>query len=234
MGEEDATDDAADYQTVYAEVPGSVAAPTAGLHYDAALLSALSAENSLHAVTLHVGAGTFKPLGEGEVKEHVMHAEKCTVSYDSVKALAQSNQNRIATGTTTLRTLESLYWLALKWRKNGLQPLVLGQWEWCNELWAAEEELEWSMETAMQWLIQKLDGRDWEFETAIMMAPPYRVRSVQALITNFHMPQSTLLCLVSCAIGEDWRGIYEKAKRENFRFLSYGDGSLLQVSPFFE
>jgi len=234
MRRPDEPDDAADYQTVYAEVPGSVAAPTAGLHYDAALLSALSAENSLHAVTLHVGAGTFKPLGEGEVKEHVMHAEKCTVSYDSVKALAQSNQNRIATGTTTLRSLESLYWLALKWRKNGLQPSVLGQWEWCNELSAAEEELEWSMETAMQWLIQKLDGRDWEFETAIMMAPPYQIRSVQALITNFHMPQSTLLCLVACAIGEDWRSIYEEAKQDGFRFLSYGDGSLLQISPFFE
>ncbi len=154
MRRSDEPDDAADYQTVYAEVPGSVAAPTAGLHYDAGLLSALSAENSLHAVTLHVGAGTFKPLGEGEVKEHVMHAEKCTVSYDSIKALAQSNQNRIATGTTTLRTLESLYWLALKWRKDGLQPSALGQWEWCNELCDTEEELEWSMETAMQWLIQ--------------------------------------------------------------------------------
>jgi len=232
MRRPDEPDDASDYQTVYAEVPGSVAAPTAGLHYDEALLAELSATKSLHAVTLHVGAGTFKPLGEGEVKQHVMHAERCSVSFDSIKALAQPNQNRIATGTTTLRTLESLYWLALKWRSEGTQPLVLEQWEWCDALRSVEAEMDWSMETAMQWLIQQLDGQGWEFETAIMMAPPYRVRSVQALITNFHMPQSTLLCLVACAIGAPWRSVYEVAMSNDFKFLSYGDGSLLQIEPF--
>lgn len=228
----DEPDDASDYQTVYAEVPGSVAAPTAGLHYDENLLAELSATNSLHAVTLHVGAGTFKPLAEGQVREHVMHGEKCTVSFDSIKALSQPNQNRIATGTTTLRTLESLYWLALKWRSEGVQPHSLDQWEWSDSLHLVEEQMGWDMETAMQWLIQQLDGKDWEFETAIMMAPPYQIRSVQALITNFHMPQSTLLCLVACAIGGHWRALYETAMDNGFKFLSYGDGSLLQIHPF--
>ena len=232
MRRPDEATDTLDYQTVYAEVPGSVAAPTAGLHYDEPLLAKLSAQNSLHAVTLHVGAGTFKPLAEGEVKEHVMHAEKCTVSFESIEALARSNQNRIATGTTTLRTLESLYWLALKWRLGGEQPHAMGQWEWCNELVETDEQLGWSLETAMHWVAQELDGHDWEFETAIMMVPPYRIRSVQALITNFHMPQSTLLCLVACAIGNRWQSVYEEAKRAEFRFLSYGDGSLLQIQPF--
>jgi S-adenosylmethionine:tRNA ribosyltransferase-isomerase len=176
--------------------------------------------------------GTFKPLAEGQVREHVMHGEKCTVSFDSIKALSQPNQNRIATGTTTLRTLESLYWLALKWRSEGVQPHSLDQWEWSDSLHLVEEQMGWDMETAMQWLIQQLDGKDWEFETAIMMAPPYQIRSVQALITNFHMPQSTLLCLVACAIGGHWRALYETAMDNGFKFLSYGDGSLLQIHPF--
>ena len=232
MRRPDEPNDASDYQTVYAEVPGSVAAPTAGLHYDEALLAELSATNSLHAVTLHVGAGTFKPLAQGELREHVMHGEKCTVSFDSIKALAEPDQNRIATGTTTLRTLESLYWLALKWRSEGVQPNSLHQWEWSDSLHSVETQMGWDMETAMQWLIQQLDGEDWEFETAIMMAPPYQIRSVHALITNFHMPQSTLLCLVACAIGDQWRALYDTAMANGFKFLSYGDGSLLQIQPF--
>ena len=232
MRRPDEENDALDYQTVYAEVPGSVAAPTAGLHYDEQLLASLSVENSLHAVTLHVGAGTFKPLAEGQVSGHVMHAERCTVSYESIVALAKPDQNRIATGTTTLRTLESLYWLALKWRVEGAQPHRLNQWDWCQELHLTQKEMGWSMETAMQWVLKELDGKDWEFETAIMMVPPYRIQSVQALITNFHMPQSTLLCLVACAIGDRWQALYDVAKESNFRFLSYGDGSLLEIEPF--
>ena len=229
---EDTDADRSRYQTVYGDQLGAVAAPTAGLHYDEQLLATLSIENSLHAVTLHVGAGTFKPLTEGQVSGHVMHAERCTVSFDSIVALAKPNQNRIATGTTTLRTLESLYWLALKWRVEGAQPHQLNQWDWCQDLHLTQKEMGWSMETAMQWVMKELDGKDWEFETAIMMVPPYRIQSVQALITNFHMPQSTLLCLVACAIGDRWQALYDVAKESNFRFLSYGDGSLLEIEPF--
>ena len=220
--------DATDYQTVYAEVPGSVAAPTAGLHYDAELMSELSAKASIHQVTLHVGAGTFKPLESGSVAEHAMHAERCSVSNAAIQALASESCHRVATGTTSLRTLESLYWLAIKWKQSGVKPARLSQWEWCESLLEADQELGWTMETAMQWCLAALDGDDWEFETAIMIAPPYRIRSVGALITNFHLPNSTLLCLVAAAIGPNWRELYDGALARNFRFLSFGDGSYLR------
>ena len=220
--------DAEDYQTVYAEVPGSVAAPTAGLHFDAPLMAELSTSTSLHQVTLHVGAGTFKPLGEGDVADHVMHGEHCSVSFDAIQALAEEGVHRVATGTTSLRTLESLYWLAIKWKETGEQPDELHQWEWSHELGDSAERLGWTMETAMQWCVNALDGADWHFRTSVMMVPPYRIRSVQGLITNFHLPNSTLLCLVASAIGDDWKSVYERALAEGFRFLSYGDGSYLE------
>lgn len=220
--------DAVDYQTIYAEVSGSVAAPTAGLHFDEGLLADMSAKAEVHSVTLHVGAGTFKPLEEGEVTEHTMHGERCSVSLDSIRALAENNRHRVATGTTTLRTLESLYWLALKWKLTGVQPDALGQWEWKYELAQLDEELSWSMETAMGWVLSVLDRASWEFTTSIMIVPSYRIRSVNGLITNFHMPNSTLLCLVAAAIGQDWKPLYEKALADGFRFLSFGDGSFLE------
>jgi S-adenosylmethionine:tRNA ribosyltransferase-isomerase len=223
--------DAEDYQTVYAEVPGSVAAPTAGLHFDTPLMADLSTCTSLHQVTLHVGAGTFKPLGEGDVADHVMHGEHCSVSFDSIQALAEEGVRRVATGTTSLRTLESLYWLAIKWKETGEQPAELHQWEWRHELGEAAERLGWTMETAMQWCVNALDGADWHFRTSVMMVPPYRIRSVQGLITNFHLPNSTLLCLVAAAIGDDWRAVYDRALAEGFRFMSYGDGSYLEWDP---
>ena len=220
--------DAEDYQTVYAEVPGSVAAPTAGLHLDAQLMANLSASTSIHHITLHVGAGTFKPLVEGDVRNHVMHGENCSVSFDAIQALAEDGVHRVATGTTSLRTLESLYWLAIKWKETGEQPFELNQWEWRNELGTKADRLGWSMETAMQWCANALDGNDWSFRTSVMIIPPYRIRSVRGLITNFHLPNSTLLCLVASAIGEEWRSVYDRALAEEFRFLSYGDGSYLE------
>ncbi|MDA0303420.1 MAG: S-adenosylmethionine:tRNA ribosyltransferase-isomerase [Bacteroidetes bacterium] len=229
MRRKDEAQDAKDYQTVYAEVPGSVAAPTAGLHYDKPLLAELSAKGTLHAVTLHVGAGTFKPLTEGEVSDHVMHSEHCVVPFEALRSLAQTDVHRVVTGTTTLRTLESLYWLALKWKKEGKQPMGLGQWEWAQELKAEALALDWDMATAMHWAMEQLDGRDWVFQTAIMMVPSYRIRSCQALVTNFHLPKSTLLCLVAAAIGDRWKDAYLMAMQEGFRFLSYGDGSYLEI-----
>ena len=223
--------DTEDYQTVYAEVPGSVAAPTAGLHFDAPLMADLSTCTSLHHVTLHVGASTFKPLGEGDVTDHVMHGEHCLVAFDAIQALAAEGVHRVATGTTSLRTLESLYWLAIKWKETGEQPVELHQWEWRHELGEAAERLGWTMETAMQWCVNVLDGADWHFRTSVMMVPPYRIRSAQGLITNFHLPNSTLLCLVAAAIGDDWRAVYDRAIAEGFRFLSYGDGSYLEWDP---
>ncbi len=229
MRRKDESQDAEDYQTVYAEVPGSVAAPTAGLHYDAFLLDQLKAKGTVHSVTLHVGAGTFKPLTEGDVSDHVMHSEHCVVSFESLASLSEVKPHRVVTGTTTLRTLESMYWLALKWKKEGQQPSLIGQWEWARELKAMDEELDWDMATAMRWVMARLDGRDWVFQTAIMMVPSYRIRSCQALVTNFHLPKSTLLCLVAAAVGDCWKEAYERALQAGFRFLSYGDGSYLEI-----
>ncbi len=229
MRRKDEAQDVDDYQTVYAEVPGSVAAPTAGLHYDEPLMERLRSKGTLHAVTLHVGAGTFKPLTEGEVAHHVMHAEHCVVPYAALASLSELEPHRVVTGTTTLRTLESVYWLALKWKKEGHQPNQLGQWEWARELKSMDEMLDWDMSTAVRWAMEQLQGRDWVFQTSIMMVPSYRIRSCQGLVTNFHLPKSTLLCLVAAAIGERWKEIYQMALGDGFRFLSYGDGSYLEI-----
>ncbi len=219
--------DATDYQTVYAEVPGSVAAPTAGLHYDQELMEELRSVGTIHSVTLHVGAGTFKPLTEGPVVEHAMHAEFCMVGNEALQALSRDDVHRVATGTTTLRTLESLYWLAIKWKVEGKRPVRLDQWEWAQELRQPSLELAWNMQEAMHWVLQELQGEDWSFETAIMIIPSYTIRSCQGLITNFHLPKSTLLCLVAVAMGDQWKEVYAQALESGFRFLSYGDGSYL-------
>lgn len=229
MRRKDEFRDKVDYQTVYAEVSGSVAAPTAGLHYDAPLLNRLRAKGTVHSVTLHVGAGTFKPLTEGDVSDHIMHSEHCVVAFDTMQSLLTQDVHRVVTGTTTLRTLESMYWLALKWKKTGQQPIILGQWEWAQGLKEIEAEMDWDMASAMRWAMNQLEGRDWVFQTAIMMVPTYRIRSCQALVTNFHLPKSTLLCLVAAAIGDRWKVAYEQALEEGFRFLSYGDGSYLEI-----
>ena len=181
-----------------------------------------------HNVTLHVGAGTFKPLGEGRIADHEMHGEKCTVSFDAIRALCSGGVHRVATGTTSLRTLESLYWLALKWKQDGIRPAHLDQWAWCNELASIDQELNWDMATAMQWCSVQLDGADWTFQTSIMIVPPYQIRSVQALITNFHLPESTLLMLVSAFTGvEPIRAAYAAAIANRYRFFSYGDAMFL-------
>lgn len=226
---EDEPKDVADYQTVYAETPGSVAAPTAGLHYDDRLMDRLSQRTSIHRVTLHVGAGTFKPLGEGPLSDHLMHTEQCHISHEALLALTEKDVHRVATGTTTLRTLESVYWLILKWKACGTRPDVLHQWEWAESLEAIDRELKWDMATAMRWALPQMEGEDWEFSTSIMMIPSYRIRSCKGLVTNFHLPKSTLLCLVAAAIGESWRDVYADALTREYRFLSYGDGSYLDI-----
>lgn len=227
--------DEVEYQTVYARHPGSVAAPTAGLHFDHDLWSAIDSSGvSRHEVTLHVGAGTFVPLSEGGVEGHAMHAERCSVSREAISALARPGVRRCVTGTTSLRTLESLFWLAVKWQMEGDRPQLLGQWEAYRDLADHAVKLGWTFPEAMQWLESRfsLSGTDLEdaleFSTAIMMVPGYEVRSADALITNFHLPGSTLLCLVDAFIGSAWRDVYAHALENGYRFLSYGDGSYLE------
>lgn len=223
--------DRTDYQTVFAMTPGSVAAPTAGLHYDAPLLSALAAANCpLHRITLHVGAGTFKPLTEGKVADHDMHAERCVMSREALVTMA-SQHVRVATGTTTLRTMESMYWWSLHHRVHGSWPEVLPQRSPYGALAAESEALSWSDRDALNHILEfaSWDERDEvTFETQLMIVPGYTIRMVQGLVTNFHQPGSTLLCLVGAFVGmEAWKAMYADCLEQGYRFLSYGDGSLL-------
>jgi S-adenosylmethionine:tRNA ribosyltransferase-isomerase len=217
------------YQTVYAKHDGSVAAPTAGLHFTEQLFQSLKEKNIRHDyVTLHVGAGTFKPVKAERMEAHDMHAEWIDVSRSFIETLMKSlSGNVITVGTTSLRTVESLYWIGRKvesgeWR---VESGGVTQWEVYErkekEITAIEALsalLEWMKANKLERLVTK---------TQILIAPGYRFRIINGLVTNFHQPQSTLLLLVAALIGEDWRKVYAYAMENEFRFLSYGDGSLL-------
>lgn len=230
MKRESNDEDKDEYQTIFARVPGSVAAPTAGLHYDDVLLENLANKGfTLNRTTLHVGAGTFKPLSDGEVRDHTMHAERCVVSYDTLKKLLGQTR-RVATGTTTLRTLESIYWVAVYHSEHGEFPAVLPQWS------PYDLTSEWSYEDALEYLMDNAPFEDgvWTFQTQIMIKPGYDIKSVSGLITNFHQPQSTLLCLVAACLSasgfeKTWKDVYSIALEKDYRFLSYGDGCLIEI-----
>lgn len=215
------------YQTVYAHYEGSVAAPTAGLHFTERVFESLETKNiQKDFVTLHVGAGTFKPVKSETMQEHEMHAEHFTASRSLIQNLIDHlDKNIIAVGTTSLRTLESLYWLGVK------QSMVNG--EWSNEItqWEVyENNSNITSKDALTNLVEKMETKGLNSITAktqIIIAPGYKFKIVNGLVTNFHQPQSTLLLLVAAFIGSDWSKIYTHALENNFRFLSYGDGSLL-------
>ena len=221
------------YQTIYAEKDGSVAAPTAGLHFTESLFEKLKEKNIQHDfVTLHVGAGTFKPVKSKTMEDHEMHAEFLDISKSFIqKLLAQLPHNIIPVGTTSLRTIESLYWLGIK---TILDPhikheaLPISQWD-PYTLTEKDLSAKEALESLLRWM--ELNNRERLFtKTQIIIAPGYRFKIIKALITNFHQPQSTLLLLVAAITGEEWRNIYNHALENNFRFLSYGDGSLLWLS----
>lgn len=212
------------YQTVYAEHDGAVAAPTAGLHFTDRVISELSSNGiELAHVTLHVGAGTFQPVKESDVRKHSMHEEVFMVDLGLIRSLRNAKR-RIATGTTSLRAIESLYWMGVKALNGADNVLELGQFEY--------EELqgEITYEQALAALEEYLKHRNLEqtrASTAIMIMPGYQIRSISGLITNFHLPKSTLIMLIASWVGDDWRLIYEEALKNDYRFLSYGDSSLL-------
>lgn len=213
------------YQTVYSLREGSVAAPTAGLHFTDTVFTQLNQKNigTTH-VTLHVGAGTFKPVQTDSVSEHEMHSEFFTISANTLE-LIRNNKEIVSVGTTSLRTLESLYWLALKIRNNPQEIITeLGQWD------PYHYESTISYQDAIEILLEYMGKKSMDSfhaKTKIMIIPGYDIRSAKALITNFHQPKSTLLLLVSAFIGDDWKKIYKYALENEFRFLSYGDSSLL-------
>ncbi|OWP64447.1 S-adenosylmethionine tRNA ribosyltransferase [Hymenobacter amundsenii] len=222
--------DAVRYQTVYAAQEGAVAAPTAGLHFSEAVLAELAERRTLAArVTLHVGAGTFQPVKADQMAGHPMHGEPFSVSVDTLRRLRAhlaAGLPIIPVGTTSLRTLESLYWLGTRLLQ---RPAQLPAWH--VEQWQPyESQQNTTTPDALDALLTQLEltGADTlHATTQLLIAPGYQFRLVRGLITNFHQPESTLLLLVAALIGPDWRQVYEHALAQNYRFLSYGDSSLL-------
>ena len=220
------------YQTIYAAFDGSVAAPTAGLHFTEQIFSSFKEKNiDTGFVTLHVGAGTFKPVKAALMQEHEMHSEWMDVSIDTINLLITNIKNNItAIGTTSLRTLESLYWMGVKsilFPDGSIENLAIEQWDVYDEKLATSN---FSAEEALSGLVIWMNKNNCKTiisKTQILIAPGYTFRIVKAIVTNFHQPQSTLLLLVAAAIGENWRKMYDHALQNNFRFLSYGDGSLI-------
>lgn len=217
------------YQTVYSKIKGSVAAPTAGLHFTPEVLQALDSHGiDREELTLHVGAGTFKPVKSEDIGGHEMHTEYVSVRRETIAKLLRHQCQAIAVGTTSVRTLESLYYMGVKvLRQPDLkeEDLHVGQWEPYEQSGEAIPVVD-----ALQALADWLDGHQLEVlhsSTQIIIAPGYEYKIVRQLVTNFHQPQSTLLLLVSAFVKGDWRKIYDYALAHEFRFLSYGDSSLL-------
>ncbi len=216
------------YQTVYSKVEGSVAAPTAGLHFTPQVLDAVRAKGiPTHELTLHVGAGTFKPVKSDTISDHEMHTEYISVSRTLIEELCHNPRRIVAVGTTSVRTLESLYYIALSLYHNPqATPDQLQVQQWMPYA----DNVELTRQQAMQLLLDYLDrmgGDRLVSSTRIIIVPGYRFRIVDGIVTNFHQPRSTLLLLVSAFVSGDWRTIYNYALAHDFRFLSYGDSSLL-------
>lgn len=229
------------YQTVYSRIEGSVAAPTAGLHFTDAVFASLKKKNiEVEELTLHVGAGTFQPVKTDDVSEHVMHTETIIVPLKTIKHIRKKSGNIIAVGTTSVRTLESLYYVGsslslrdfpLKGENGAQEPVVLkvGQWE---PYTLPENPI--SANEALQNIIDYLEENGLDTlhaETQILIKPGFQFRIINGMITNFHQPKSTLLLLVSAFVGDNWKNIYNFALENNFRFLSYGDSSVLMELP---
>ena len=220
-------DDRDRYQTVFARYDGSVAAPTAGLHFTQPLIAALREQGfAFDEVTLHVGAGTFKPVSTDTIGEHAMHSETVVVRKSLIQNLIKHfGKPIIPVGTTSTRTLESLYWIGVMLKEQGmeLRPLHVEQW------FPYEDHAPLTAPEALQLIVDYLDKHALtrlEASTALMIAPSYKMRVITGLITNFHQPKSTLLLLVSALIGDRWKDCYRFALDNGFRFLSYGDSCL--------
>ena len=216
------------YQTVYAKIKGSVAAPTAGLHFTEKVFRALADRNiSCEELTLHVGAGTFQPVKSDTIGEHRMHTEHFSVSQLMIDRLIAHLGKMIAVGTTSVRTLESLYWIGCKIIQDPpIEPdqLSVTQWEPYRDNIRNIDTKE-ALRAISMWLSKK-EMVTLEATTQIMILPGYQFRVINGLVTNFHQPQSTLLLLISAILGEEWKQVYTHALEKEYRFLSYGDANL--------
>ena len=212
------------YQTLYARYRGSVAAPTAGLHFTEPVLEAIRAKNiATETVCLHVGAGTFLPVKSSLVSEHTMHREPFVIKLDFLEKLVAKTGKLIAVGTTSVRTLESLYYLGVKCIEKG-RPEDVTQWE------PYQREYQYTLQESLSAIIGYMKANslsELQTGTSIIIVPGYEFKVVDVLVTNFHQPQSTLLLLISAFVKGDWKNIYDFALDNDFRFLSYGDSSIL-------
>jgi S-adenosylmethionine:tRNA ribosyltransferase-isomerase len=211
---------------VYAKFDGSVAAPTAGLHFTDTVLSELANKNiSTKEVTLHVGAGTFQPVKAETISGHTMHHEQVIIPIEILRSFLENRENIVAVGTTSVRSLESLYWIGLQLQEKRFNPFSpeVKQWE------PYENEASISVEKALQNIIYFLAENNEaaiRFSTQIIILPGYNFKLIRGMFTNFHQPQSTLLLLISAFLGNSWKEVYNYALSHDFRFLSYGDSNL--------
>ena len=212
------------YQTLYARFRGSVAAPTAGLHFTDTVLESIRTKNIItDTVCLHVGAGTFLPVKSSLVSEHTMHREPFVVTLSLLERLLENKGKVVAVGTTSVRTLESLYYIGVSCIETG-HPADVNQWD------PYSRDYNYSTQESISAIIKYLKDNDMtqlSLGTKIIIVPGFRFRVVDVLVTNFHQPQSTLLLLISAFVGGDWNKIYDYALGHDFRFLSYGDSSVL-------
>ena len=212
------------YQTVYAKIDGSVAAPTAGLHFTNRVLNELDKKGiKRFEVTLHVSAGTFKPVDSERILDHKMHEEWIVLTKQTLRNLASAKQIT-AVGTTSLRALESIYWLGVN-IKTGKTSLKVEQWQPYNET----SNIDFAEALLHIENFMNTNGLETlTFPTEIIIVPGYKIKSATSIITNFHQPKSTLLLLIAALVGDDWKKIYRHALEKKYRFLSYGDSSLLK------
>lgn len=217
--------DAETYQTVYSEKKGAVAAPTAGLHFTQEVLQNLENQGiKQEFLTLHVGAGTFQPIKVENIVEHKMHNEQVVFTKKNIENLLENLGNIIPVGTTSMRTLESIYWFGVKFLKGDKSPFLI------EKLYPYQQENLPSVEESLKAILCYMTENNLEeitAETEIFIFPSYQFKICKGIITNYHQPESTLILLIAALIGEDWRKVYHEAMNSDYRFLSYGDSSLL-------
>jgi S-adenosylmethionine:tRNA ribosyltransferase-isomerase len=214
------------YQTVFAQYDGSVAAPTAGLHFTPGVLDSLRKKNiTTGFLTLHVGAGTFRPVGENGIQNHKMHTEQVVIAKSFIEELLTRTGSIIAVGTTSVRTLESLYWFGVKLAQDNNAVFLINQFDPYQKALQMDLSVEKALQNVLDFMekkgLQQLTG-----STQLMIAPGYQYRVIQGMVTNFHQPRSTLLLLIAAWLGDNWKEIYTFALENDFRFLSYGDACL--------
>jgi S-adenosylmethionine:tRNA ribosyltransferase-isomerase len=221
------------YQTIYATREGSVAAPTAGLHFTDVVFKNLKKKGiTIEDVILHVGAGTFKPVSSNNIRSHRMHAEQMVITEKTIRSILENmGKPVIAVGTTTVRTIESLYWFGVKQHVNKefCDTIDIGQWD----PYQPEYNIGLPVRQSLEIILGQMRSKNLEAisgQTQLMIVPGYTFRIPDVLITNFHLPRSTLLLLVSAFTGQEWKKAYEYALSRGFRFLSFGDACLFYTA----